>query len=650
MKAALTDVSVVVPAYRSATTLTTTLASIAAQTCRPREVIVVDDGSDDGTFDVACAMSEKMHDIDLRIVRQPHLGAGAARNRALRESSCKVIAFLDADDEWLPEKLERSLAIMAETGSDIVSHDYIAVGDDREWRVDCTRHFNRHPDPFVGQFLRGYISSTTVVAKRDAIFAAGGFDECLPSGQDYELWLAILSQSGVRFTMFPEALSRYRVSYHGITGRVTSRRDCSMSALERFAPLVRARRDGGLMDVVMRAVIVHVQAARARNEMNQPVHAMAELARVPFAAFRALMAAYRPIRRRRDFLGSVGPPAGSKADRESNPFLAIRHEAALLESDPQRRNRHWWERMPMTYTDFHADERLPTTTAEFVGLKDKVLRNGPWLDAWFTDHRFDSHRVLDLGCGSGVFSCILAGLGAAVTAVDITETAVKLTNACVEANQMKIQIARMDGERLAFATEYFDFVFSWGVLHHTTHIEIAIKEVARVLKQGGRGIVMVYHRHSIVYILHGMFWLVVRGKIFAGHTLESVQDCYTDGYYHRYLTRAELTRLLRGSGLALVRVTVTQYRKKILPLIPDALDRWLKARYGMCLIAEFVKDDLEAGFQDKNSIRPIIKGRVWISALAWLWVIGVLGAYLENFRGVLPKIIQLIKVTLGIVD
>ena len=100
---------------------------------------------------------------------------------------------------------------------------------------------------------------------------------------------------------------------------------------------------------------------------------------------------------------------------------------------------------------------------------------------------------------------------------------------------------------------------------------------------------MVYHKNSIVYYLHGLFWLIFKGKLFSGETLSSVQRFYTDGFYHRYLREEEIIEMLINVGLTPVRCFSTQYQKKILPIIPRWLDKWLKARFGMCLVAEFKK-------------------------------------------------------------
>jgi len=117
----------------------------------------------------------------------------------------------------------------------------------------------------------------------------------------------------------------------------------------------------------------------------------------------------------------------------------------------------------------------------------------------------------------------------------------------------------------------------------------AVNEMGRIIKPGGNGMMMVYYKHSVVYYIHGLFWLIFRGRIFKGHTLESVQDFYTDGYYHRYLSKKELEQKLNTAGLEVTRFIVTQYKKKILPFLPVWLDEYLKSKFGMCLVAEFWK-------------------------------------------------------------
>src|SRR5947209_3795753 len=101
-------VSVIIPLYNKAPYVRRTLDSVRAQTFADYEVIVVDDGSTDG----GAAVVEGFGDPRFRLIAQPNAGPGAARNRGLAEAGGEFVAFLDADDEWLPTFLERSLALL----------------------------------------------------------------------------------------------------------------------------------------------------------------------------------------------------------------------------------------------------------------------------------------------------------------------------------------------------------------------------------------------------------------------------------------------------------------------------------------------------------------------------------------------------------
>jgi ubiquinone/menaquinone biosynthesis C-methylase UbiE len=279
----------------------------------------------------------------------------------------------------------------------------------------------------------------------------------------------------------------------------------------------------------------------------------------------------------------------------TNPFVETAAKASQETADRQGRNKLWWETKPMTYADWAEDDRLPTTEAEFREIESYVLRTGPWLKGWFDRLSLEGRRCVDIGSGSGIFSSMLARRGGRVSAVDLTETGVGLTRETARVFGVELDVVRADVERMPFADASFDFAYSWGVLHHTSDMARAVAEMGRVLKPGGNGMMMVYHRQSVVYYLHGLFWLVFRGKLFQGYTLEKVQDFYTDGFYHRYMTKGELGRMLATAGLRAERFTVTQYEKKILPAVPRFLDEWLKARFGMCLVAEFSKPETCAG-------------------------------------------------------
>ncbi|MEO0036294.1 MAG: UDP-Glc:alpha-D-GlcNAc-diphosphoundecaprenol beta,3-glucosyltransferase WfgD [Pseudomonadota bacterium] len=301
------DVSVVMPAYRNAATIGRALASIAGQTVPPREVIVVDDGSDDDTVAVVKAMARRMGPVRLRLFTQPNQGAGAARNRAVAVAGGTWLAFLDADDQWLPTKLERSLA--ESDGLVMSSHNLINVAPDgTESYNDSRARWRRDPaDPYRTLFLRGFISSSTVLVRREALVAAGGFDETLRSAQDYEMWLAVLAGAGDRFRTFGDPLLRYTLAPDGITSRIDRKVACSLAILRRHMGILRRRPGPVLRLVVLRAAIIHYEAIQAYRARRQWGRAALELLRFPFRLAGLLAALPFARGARPDFLACPHP-------------------------------------------------------------------------------------------------------------------------------------------------------------------------------------------------------------------------------------------------------------------------------------------------------------------------------------------------------
>ena len=117
--------------------------------------------------------------------------------------------------------------------------------------------------------------------------------------------------------------------------------------------------------------------------------------------------------------------------------------------------------------------------------------------------------LLEIGCGIGIDTRSLADLGFRdVVGVDLTEAAIDLARRRAEAEgrrTLRFEVA--NGEQLPFADASFDVVYSFGVIHHTPSITQAIAEIRRVLRPGGRALVMIYHRHSLVDLIHRVFRL-----------------------------------------------------------------------------------------------------------------------------------------------
>lgn len=199
-------VSVIVPAYNAGEFLREAIDSVLAQTYRDFEVIVVDDGSTDHTRDVL-----RIYGSAVRSIRQKNGGAAAARNCGILNSSGRYIAFLDADDVWLPAKLERQVSCL-ERHPQLVA----AYSDSRDLEDGIlnpesrlARFGIRASGRIFEDLLRhNFLHTSSVVVRRTALAEAGLFDASLRGSEDIDLWMR-LSRVG-DFGCVDEVLAYYR--------------------------------------------------------------------------------------------------------------------------------------------------------------------------------------------------------------------------------------------------------------------------------------------------------------------------------------------------------------------------------------------------------------------------------------------------------
>lgn len=277
------DVTVIMPAYRAEATIGRALTSIARQSAPPARVIVVDDGSDDGTAAEVERHRDVLGAIELTLLRQANQGPGAARNLALAAAETELVAFLDADDEWMPEKLARVLPDIADPATVLVFHDMIVVDGQRERRTNGARHFRRDRDVYAALFERGFIATSTVVARTAMLRDGGGFEASLPAGQDYEMWLRVARDHGTGIAVVAEALTRYHVVPGSITSDVRRRRTCALRIAARHAPQVGRRKGGAMGVVVKRAAIISYEAWSGHWSRGDRLSAISALCKFPLA-------------------------------------------------------------------------------------------------------------------------------------------------------------------------------------------------------------------------------------------------------------------------------------------------------------------------------------------------------------------------------
>lgn len=213
--------------------------------------------------------------------------------------------------------------------------------------------------------------------------------------------------------------------------------------------------------------------------------------------------------------------------------------------------------------------------------------------------RLRGRLVLEIGCGVGSLAAELSRQEACVCALDLADRSVALTKLRFNLYSLPGVIVQADGQRLPFSDNSFDYVWSWGVLHHTDDTELAIREVHRVLRPGGEAAVMLYHKGSFRYWVH---LILIRGILMGKLMRMSQQDLvthYTDGYVAKHYTRHQVSRLF--SGFRNLRIHIFGQKSELVPIpasglktiiikaIPNSLAAWFFKRFGWFLFAEIEK-------------------------------------------------------------
>ena len=233
----MTTVSVIIPAFNRSETIRYCLESVVNQTFRPFEIIVVDDCSTDQTVEIVKGFSDHLVRC---IVLEKNSGAQAARNCGMREARGEWIAFQDADDEWLPDKLEKQLSCLNEVGCDemtVIHTDVLWLGKAYKGELPFTLPLV-HGDNALQTLLQGPgpLMSTILVSQR-ALTEINYLDEDLPAYHEWDM--AIRLARICRFIHIREPLVRYNRQQGSISSN--GRRDLAgyQYVMQKFSELIR---------------------------------------------------------------------------------------------------------------------------------------------------------------------------------------------------------------------------------------------------------------------------------------------------------------------------------------------------------------------------------------------------------------------------
>ena len=246
-------VSVVIPVYNGAQTIRRAIDSALAQSWKDREVIVVDDGSTDGTLTLLEGYGNR-----IRAIHQSHCGVAFARNAAIEQSKGDYVAFLDADDEWLPEKLEVQLSMLRSMP------DVGVLGGGTEWKKGGAGRFQVPTSGEVSLesllFVNPLCTSTVVVRTSILRESSLRFLQELQGGEDWHLWIRLAGRTRVwndkrivaRHYLTEDSLSmRDHSSLLARYGQMYARLFSNLLSDPAVSPMVRRRWDDIELNIEM---------------------------------------------------------------------------------------------------------------------------------------------------------------------------------------------------------------------------------------------------------------------------------------------------------------------------------------------------------------------------------------------------------------
>jgi len=298
--------SVIIPVYNASKFLRDTLDSIRGQTYTNYEVLIINDGSTDNTEKVLKDYKKINTEFPLDFVTQKNMGVSTSRNNAISKVSGNYIAFLDHDDWWFPEKLEKVAQILNKnTKIDVLYHNTILIGLKK--RETLVKSGPIKEPAFIDLlFNENKIGISAAVVRSDKVKEVGGFNQDLYYAEDYDFLLK-LANKNARFCYISDILSKYIWRQESMSNKVEYMVKEKIAIFEYYFNIIRKKkkyRDGYLKRKYKRAKSVHLFGASRRlyflNDYNNAISYSIKAIKIDFTFWKpyiGLLLSYLNIKR-----------------------------------------------------------------------------------------------------------------------------------------------------------------------------------------------------------------------------------------------------------------------------------------------------------------------------------------------------------------
>lgn len=301
---------------------------------------------------------------------------------------------------------------------------------------------------------------------------------------------------------------------------------------------------------------------------------------------------------------------------QDNKAIGFTDHSNLPKGDEQAKswqsaNKSWWEKNPMRY-DFSEEINIKEFSKEFYNEIDsrffrQVWEFMPWekipFDNLINFEAIAKQNVLEIGVGNGSHAKILSKHAKNYTGIDLTNYAVKSTKKRLKLFGLNGLVKKMDAEKLEFEDNSFDFVWSWGVIHHTSNTQNVLNEINRVLRPNGKIITMVYHLSPWHYYIRTIIGFgILKGDLFRGKSPDKILQDRTDGALARFYSVKEWSSIISkqfniiknsiyGTKHQLIPISDSKLKRFLVSLIPNKLGRFIANRplIGWFLVSVFEK-------------------------------------------------------------